>query len=70
MKSRNLLALLESGLEKILREDNLWWRGEHIFGLPKMRRWAFEPVISGLKQGMAPVTVLRGPRQVGKTTLL
>lgn len=35
-----------------------------------MRRWAFEPVLRGLKQGVTPVTVLRGPRQIGKTTLL
>src|SRR5579871_6703612 len=35
-----------------------------------MRRWAFEPVLGGLKRGVTPVTVLRGPRQIGKTTLL
>lgn len=35
-----------------------------------MRRWAFAPAIGGLKKGLAPITVLRGPRQVGKTTLL
>lgn len=35
-----------------------------------MRRWAFEPVLSGVKSGLTPVTVLRGPRQIGKTTLV
>jgi hypothetical protein len=35
-----------------------------------MRRWAFDPILRGLRGGPAPVTVLRGPRQVGKTTLL
>lgn len=35
-----------------------------------MRRWAFRPVREGLERGLAPVVVLRGPRQVGKTTLL
>lgn len=35
-----------------------------------MKRWAFEPVLRGLKHGVTPVTVLRGPRQIGKTTLL
>jgi predicted AAA+ superfamily ATPase len=35
-----------------------------------MRRWAFEPVYRGLKSGLTPAVVLRGPRQVGKTTLL
>ena len=70
MKQRTLLALLSEGLEKTLRDDNLWWRGERMFGLPTMRRWAFDPVVTGLKTGLTPVTVLRGPRQIGKTTLL
>lgn len=35
-----------------------------------MRRWAFEPVYRGLTRGLTPAVVLRGPRQVGKTTLL
>lgn len=35
-----------------------------------MRRWAFEPALSGVKNGLTPVTVLRGPRQIGKTTLV
>jgi predicted AAA+ superfamily ATPase len=64
------LALLSSLLETTLRDDNVWWRGERIFGLPPMRRWAFQPVLRGVKEGMTPVTVLRGPRQIGKTTLL
>jgi predicted AAA+ superfamily ATPase len=37
--------------------------------LPPFRRWAFQPALQRLKDGLAPVTVLRGPRQVGKTTL-
>ena len=70
MKARTLFTLLTSGLEATLREDNPWWRGERVYGLPAMRRWAFESVFSGLQDGLAPVTVLRGPRQIGKTTLL
>lgn len=35
-----------------------------------MRRWAFGPLREGLERGLTPVVVLRGPRQVGKTTLL
>jgi predicted AAA+ superfamily ATPase len=63
--------LLPSGaLEATLRDSNPWWRGERIYNLPPLRRWAFTPVLEGLKRGLAPVTVLRGPRQVGKTTLL
>lgn len=65
-----LPGLLASGAERSLRDSNPWWRGERIFGLPPVRRWAFGPAHKGLVRGLAPVTVLRGPRQVGKTTLL
>jgi len=37
--------------------------------LPRYRRWAFNTTLKKLHSGLAPVTVLRGPRQVGKTTL-
>lgn len=33
------------------------------------RRWLFELTLQRLEAGLAPITVLRGPRQVGKTTL-
>lgn len=65
-----LIRMLAHGMEAMLRDNNPWWRGERIFGLPPLRRWAFQPVLEGIKSGMTPVTVLRGPRQVGKTTLL
>ena len=52
-------------------EENQFVRvGEPIAELPPFRRCAFEPVYSRLKRGLAPAIVLRGPRQVGKTTLL
>ena len=69
-KRSSLDELLSAGLEATLREDNPWWRGERMGTLPPLRRWAFEPVMQGLKSGLAPVTVVRGPRQVGKTTLM
>src|SRR5256885_3861938 len=53
-----------------LWDDNPWWHSERLFGLPNLRRWAFDAVLSGVQRGLAPATVLRGPRQVGKTTLL
>ena len=37
--------------------------------LPRFRRWVFEALLQRVESGLAPVTVLRGPRQVGKTTL-
>jgi predicted AAA+ superfamily ATPase len=68
--STPLSALLSAGLEGNIRDGNPWWRGERLFGLPQMRRWAFRPVLEGLKNGLTPAIVLRGPRQIGKTTLL
>jgi predicted AAA+ superfamily ATPase len=62
--------MLTAGLEATLREDNPWWQGERIYGLPQTRRWAFKAVLQGAKNGATPITVLRGPRQIGKTTLL
>lgn len=62
--------LLARGLVPTLRSANPWWAGERIAGLPTTRRWAFEPVMHGLRHGLTPAVVLRGPRQVGKTTLL
>lgn len=35
-----------------------------------MRRWAFEPLRRHYAHGLTPAAVLRGPRQIGKTTLL
>jgi predicted AAA+ superfamily ATPase len=65
-----LPGLLGVNGERLLRDANPWWRGERLFGVPPVRRWAFAPVLKGIKSGLAPVTVLRGTRQVGKTTTL
>ena len=64
-----LLHTLDSGLERAIREMNPWWRGEPVPGVAPYRRWAFEPVLNGVRGGLAPTVLLRGPRQVGKTTL-
>jgi predicted AAA+ superfamily ATPase len=70
MKQLSLFQLLAAGLETVIRNGNPWWRGEPIAELPPFRRWAFEPVYRRLTRGLAPAIVLRGPRQIGKTTLL
>ena len=57
-------------LEAQLRNANPWWRNERQFGIPPFRRWAFDVLQRGVKRPLAPVTVLRGPRQIGKTTLV
>jgi len=66
------LSLLHSNpvLEANLRRLNPWWEGTSQRPLPAMRRSAFEPVCRSLVEGPAPITVLRGPRQVGKSTLV
>lgn len=66
----SLEGMLADGVERRLRDSNPWWQGERQFGVPTIRRWAYEPMLRGLQKGLAPVTVLRGPRQVGKTTTL
>jgi len=60
---------LGAELEDSLLDMNPWWAGKPMEPLPPHRRWLFEPALQRLKSGLAPVTVLRGPRQVGKTIL-
>jgi predicted AAA+ superfamily ATPase len=60
---------LAGEVEAFLVDTNPWWQGKPMRPLPPFRRWLFEPALQRLKAGLAPVTVLRGPRQVGKTTL-
>jgi hypothetical protein len=62
--------LVSRGLEGAIRSGNPWWEGEALVDLPPVRRWAFQPVLEGLKRGLSSGIVLRGPRQVGKTTLI
>ncbi len=52
-----------------LRETNPWWSGKPGRVLPRYRRLVFDLALKKLLGGLAPVLVLRGPRQVGKTTL-
>jgi predicted AAA+ superfamily ATPase len=59
------MRLLSEGLEETLRRHNHWWRGERIFGLPPVRRWAFPRLFSDIcGKGLAAVTVLRGPSKL------
>lgn len=56
-------------LDEFLRGSNPWWQNNAGPVLPNYRRWAFHVLWKKLRSGLAPITVLRGPRQVGKTTL-
>jgi len=60
---------LPPDLDAFLRDTNPWWEGKPGRILPEYRRWAFPVLKKSLTTGLAPVVVVRGPRQVGKTTL-
>ncbi len=67
------IAIFDTGLPpavtEYLRDTNPWWAGKPGRILPEYRRWVFELLLRNLLKGLAPALVLRGPRQVGKTTL-
>lgn len=62
-------ALLAGGLEVVIRDANPWWRGDPLVDVPSFHRSAFEPILARVKNGLAPAVLLRGPRQIGKSTL-
>jgi len=61
---------LSSALEADLYRLNPWWQGLLQEPLPPFKRWAFATALARLKTGMTKVTALRGPRQVGKSTIM
>ncbi|MCL4741789.1 MAG: AAA family ATPase [Phycisphaerales bacterium] len=56
-------------LDEFIRRMNPWWEGKPGRVLPDFRRWAFAKAQNGLLRGVAPITVIRGPRQIGKSTI-
>jgi predicted AAA+ superfamily ATPase len=70
MNQTSLFNLLNQGLEANLHRLNPWWRRNPQGPLPPMKRWAFQTAMSRLKEGLTKATVLSGPRQVGKSTLV
>lgn len=71
MNTRDIFDMerLPPGLTEILYDTNPWWSGKPSKPTPKFKRWAFNITRKKLNSGLAPIVVLRGPRQVGKTTL-
>lgn len=53
-----------------LERQNPWWKGRAQRPTHRFRRWPFAKLRERLRRPIAAVLVLRGPRQVGKTTLL
>ncbi len=39
--------MLPHPIAATLHDDNPWWRGERLFGLPGLRCWAFDAVLIG-----------------------
>jgi predicted AAA+ superfamily ATPase len=70
MTKRSFKDFLSTVLEADLERLNPWWRGLPQPQLPPVRRWAFPVAIHRLRKGLTKVTVLRGPRQIGKSTLI
>lgn len=59
---------LPEGLARDILRDNPWWQGRPGRVLPPTRRRFVDEIHRSLKRRLAPITVVRGPRQVGKTT--
>jgi len=60
---------LPTELVRDLVRQNPWWRGEPLPVIPAFRRWPYEKLRRRLDEPIAPIVVIRGPRQIGKTTL-
>jgi predicted AAA+ superfamily ATPase len=56
-------------LDAFIRDTNPWWEDKPDKPLPPYRRWAFQTMLKKMDSGLAPITILRGPRRVGKSTL-
>lgn len=61
-------TLLDGDLVHDLMRDNPWWRGLPGLPLPPVRRHVVADILKRLEQRLAPIVMVRGPRQVGKTT--
>jgi predicted AAA+ superfamily ATPase len=69
--SNQLVGAIPADLAYRLAEQNPWWTGRSMRPLPDFKRWPFAILYRRLIEGkgLAPIQVLRGPRQIGKTTL-
>lgn len=70
LEQNPLYGPLPFELQKNLEDVNPWWQRKDGPQLPPFRRWPFPRLERMLRKGLAPATVLTGPRRVGKTVLL
>jgi len=61
-------ANIRGGLEATLRRLNPWWSGQPMPVLPEHRRHLVSQIKKRLDVRLAPIVVVRGARQIGKTT--
>ncbi len=59
---------LAAGLVENVRRMNPWWEGKPMPVLPATRRHLVAEIHGRLEKRLAPAVVVRGPRQIGKTT--
>ncbi len=60
---------LPAELIQDLSRQNPWWKDQSLPVIPAFRRWPYEKLRQRLHRPIAPIMVMRGPRQIGKTTL-
>jgi predicted AAA+ superfamily ATPase len=70
MKAGLFKDLITLGLDADLERLNPWWKNQPQPLLPEFKRWAFPIAMERLRTGLTKITVLTGPRQVGKSTLM
>ena len=63
------LGGLAPELVRFLERTNPWWQAQPSIPTERYRRWAFQEALDRLDANVAPVVAIRGPRQVGKTTI-
>lgn len=61
-------AEIPGDLELTLRRMNPWWSGQPLQQLPPHRRHLVGQIQRRIEQRLAPIVVVRGARQIGKTT--
>lgn len=66
--SEGVIDTLQPDLIQDLRRLNPWWEGKPARILPETRRHLVSQIERRLNLELAPIVVVRGPRQIGKTT--
>jgi hypothetical protein len=59
---------LPGSLVADIRRLNPWWEGKPLPVLPRTRRHLIKNILAKIDRRLAPIVVVRGPRQIGKTT--